>query len=1379
MKIFDFLLSLFESVSRIFTREKYRDKHNQGKSDLDHGVQENNRINLEREDSLTVDEFPAAEFETVVEQSIQNSYESYKLFEEPDSNSIVETEDNNLTVKYPNVFIENDLSSDNTKMDFEAINNFRTRSPFSHPGLIDSTSIEELDVDNFLKNLASDELDEIISNKISLLERYFFEALKRFEYIGELPLSEKAYHSIRSYIRINAYTNGKINPRYTLPTLFSISMVFCARYSDNEARDFWKPYARQVWGLEPTQYFQKVCRELFTFSRQYLQKHINYSFSIQNQGDVVRPVYQHAIIPHYLQIYFAEWLVANLKTLLNHSSENLLFILQDDELLEYVPGRLKNFIRDEETKETAARLIARMTDAIRLFQELDNPEAVESMISSNIEKSIWDVIYKKLMEDPTHWKKLKRFTPQLAWLWDLEVDDIFLTLSKFRSNHSVKPDSITWAEKDAEDLKGNEVLKKIYPWRVESGEWEVDPERIPAKGPLDGIILILSENFDLDEVKQIQPDQIYFERSVPILEKPLLYFRVDPQRNGAVKKEEINSDGKWIIVSNEDFYITDNKGNKIQTSSRNLPYYLREAGFNRAIDCDVQLPITVNLGEKPIVFSKTQEHHEFNPSLRGIEKVPGLSKDIPQIFASKNIDFAFSIYPDSSIFQRTYLEIKPNGKPSQLFLLADLVIQSKIKMDGNLWTINFSTFIEHPGGYSTNLRRNTKPLLNEPLQFSWLPESVEIIGPAMDVCYSPLTPLRVIIRGVSKEDVIPIQDEKSKILPIDNSVTLEWKVLNNPNCRFDLSWQGSMIHFKWDIDRVSAWVQGGVDKNLLFENQAKLAVLQVRGRPKENFSWLIGDAGKERTEQLNTRGEYQANLLETAVRDMLSEEKQALTSVSISIRNKTWKLFDYFNKPKIEINKVHYKKPELEISLIQFHRYSGFYTLQVRDVTNQSNPEILSTMELLKEKFTLQKDFHPGNYQIEILLHDVLICTSPIFQVDEELEQIDPENKKVHKSENWGTSGHYFQVLTSTRKDFFECSVEGLPIEPVVEQLKKIHTLEEWIIDAPREEAFKRLLPAWAVLKHPLRFTTNKHARILHVYPEKVAYGGRAGSGYVDLKIAGEIIRMAANWKPGKNSEYSELLMRIPHEQNVTIFSELDPDDLWPAYQCVDCGTIVASREGTCFKLPPSIVQLHLHEKNRKLTDQFDDTVYKKHIEVDIRQVKDKDLHYVYDAKDVINNLTFKLLSKGYLKINLRNLECPINLYSDTDYKLAIYDLFDHVKTSTIEIQNLRKAKELVRIFQYFGDDNLNIPAISAMGRLVANMKPVNDYSIIPINILTLAMILRMKANRRQDYKELLTNLDVSEERLVEFVKWAVVGCPKLLEWSVAWTELFYLHSVS
>ncbi len=1241
--------------------------------------------------------------------------------------------------------------------------------------------LTEQEIDVFLKDLETDNLESISSWPLPKLENYLFHALQRSEFVGEFPISNKAFIQLAEYIRCNAKSKGKIDQKRIPPVLFLIGMVFCARYSESDARNFWEPYASMVWGLDAASLsFQQKCRKHFVNCREDLHQVLSLNFRNLNSGDVVRPVYQHAIIPSYIQGQFAEWLVNNFEALLQYPAEQLPLILQNEKSLDYIPRQLRDFIRGEETKETAAHLITRMSNAVKLFHETEQGDAVESVMSSSIERSLWQVIYKKLINDQSQLAKLRRFTPRLEWCWDLNDDEVFLNLSNVRSDRSEKPDSVTWAAKDAEYLKGNDVLVKIYPGNMGSGDWEINSVRIPAEGPLDGNILVLSEDFDLDEDKQSQYGHIIFERTVPPLQKPVIYFRVNPRRNIAVQKEQIDSDGSWIIVSSDHIQVTDNSGNQVQVRPQNIPYRLREAGYIQAGVYSIQPPVTVHLLEKTIIFESTDNQQEINPFLRGVEKVSGLSTDIPPVFCSPNVDFLFSINPSSHYLRRTWLSIRRNGEFLQSIVLADLVNQGKMRMDENLCDVDLTSFLTQSGAYSINLLYNLRSLFDEPVQFAWLPEDVEIVGPRPDVCYSPLNPLQVTIRGVSEEQVIPIHDEKSKITTEGDALKIEWKMIRNPQCRFDILWECWLIHFCWNIDRVSAWIEGGGDKNQVSEGQEQDVVLQVRGQPKEDFSWIIEGMGKQRNTQLNARGEFYANLLETEVRDMLLEDRQARSTVSVAIRGCTWKLFDYFKKPGIEVTKVNYQKPTLEVSLTQIRKLRGTYIIQVRQTTDQSKPEVLSTIEVLENNLTFQVILNPGEYRLEILLYDVLIQASPTFQVEGEPTTVEEPSPKVQVIENYGSPEHLFRVLTATKQELLSRSYDRLPVTPAIEQLQLIHTPEEWLTNECRNEGLKRLLPSWAVLMYPLRFTTKNHRRIFHAFPEKVAYGGRAGRGYVELKLAEEKMRIAASWRPGKDPEYSELWMGISQERNIRFFSELDQDELWPAYQCKDCGTIVASRNGPYIKLPPSVVRLHLHGKERKLNEQFIDTVYdeQNRVEVSISQYKEKLLLHAYWAKDTVFNNYLKFLIEGKTRPVYRDLEQPINLFSNNDYGLAVSDLFEHLQHPAIH-KLLEYSSEFDQLDQHMEHEKLNIPAFSAMQRLMQYVYESASPLNIPGNILSLAMALRLKPHQPQAYNNLLANLGISEDNLVEFVKYTAQGCPKMLEWSIAWAELFYVHAIS
>jgi hypothetical protein len=708
-------------------------------------------------------------------------------------------------------------------------------------------SLSDQDVDAFLEGLQVENLDTILGWSLPNLENHLFHALRRFDFVGDLPVSHEAFLKIVKYIRRIGRNKGKIDPKRLPPVLFLVSMVFCARYSESEARKFWDPYANLVWGLnEASLSFQQRCRKHFVNCREDLNSSLYLPFSFRSFGDVVRPVYQHAIIPSYLQEHFADWLVDNYEALIQYSSNQLSLILLNEPSLDYVPQRLRDFIQGEETSDTAARLIVQMVRAIKLYYETEQPESVESVMTSSIEKSIWQVVYKQIIRDEIRIVKLRKSTPKLEWCWNIEDEQLFLLLSNIRSSSIEKPDSITWIEKNSEYLFENVIFKKIYPWRMKSGDWEVDPIRISAEGPLNGSILVLSEEYNLNDRKEDQVKHIVFERGVPQFPTSAMFFRCNSQRNYAVQKQSIDSDGDWIIASPETLEVIDQYGNQISLHPISLVHLLRKSGFTQACRVKIELPVTVLVGEEAVIFQRTEDQLDLDLSLEGSYKVFGMTPDVPPVFSNPEVFLQFSIDPKIYPLHRTWLSIYRSGHFYQSILLSELKKQGTLTLDDKQWMVDLERFLTQPGSYSIHLLHNLKPLLNEPVQFSWLPENVRLTGPDQGTTYSPMHPLQILLQGISIEKVITLDEEKRKITEDETGIQLEWKLIKNSQCRFAIDWESTLIHFCWDIQRVSAWIEGAGDKNQVIDYQIQDVSLHVRGQPNEEFFWVIEGTGTER-----------------------------------------------------------------------------------------------------------------------------------------------------------------------------------------------------------------------------------------------------------------------------------------------------------------------------------------------------------------------------------------------------------------------------------------------------------------------------------------------------------------------------------------------------
>ncbi|MFA5584651.1 MAG: hypothetical protein WDA09_10595, partial [Bacteriovoracaceae bacterium] len=917
-----------------------------------------NSIGDEESDSHIVEDLPTAE-----DISIDGPDEEYETLYPPEK-----TVSTLPLAKSPSV----------TMHEKEALNSKSSASPkkiqlsdvFSRlPLPIQETEEEEQKVDEFIKQLEDDQVEDLFNLPIRELDYKFTIALQRYDYIGELPISEKIFIKLSEYLREKTEKNGKVNPRRTLPTILVISMVFCARYSEEDSRNFWEPYANQVWRCKNSQSFQGGLRKLFMYSRQYLNEILGLDFDYRNEGDVVRPVYQHAILPSYLQNNFADWLISNFDGLMQYPPEQLREVLKQEETVNYVSPRLRNFLQKEDTIDAAARIVARMTDAIRLFDEEGNSDAVESALLSSFERSLWDSIYQRLADNDLRIKTLRKVSPKLTWQWDLENEELYLCLNRVHSDKNEMPDAIIWAEKETEILDKNSV-EAIYPLRAPSGDWETEPWNSLTLGPLDGNILILSDNFNLDHPTQEQDSSIIFERSVPVFPEHIMYFRVNRSNNIGEIKDKIDSNGHWLIVSIDDIQIEDLSGS-VGLDKRYLPNNLREIGFTQVVLCEIVLPCTIYINDEVIEFESAPEKSQIHYSIKGEQKIPNLAKNCPPVYASPDLELELSLNIHSRTFKRSLLSIRNNGEFLSSVYLSNLLRKGHLKSLEDLCLIDLSPYLASPGSYTLSLVQDLKPLLDNSIRFSWLPEQVQVVGPTQNSSFSPENPIMIEIEGVRPETIQPYVDEKCKVISCENKVKLQWKLLKGTKCRFDLLYENYPIHFCWDVDRVAAWIEGGGDRNIVSEGQETAVELHIRGKSREPFLWKIEGSEEQRQSFLNAKGEYNLKLLKTEVFDMLMENSLLKPDVSIGIRGYTWTLFEYFKQPKIEVVDILYNKHILSFSLIQDRKLKGQYSIIIRNDVNQVVFE--TAEEVLKDDYVFTIEMISGEYHLEIHLFDTYI----------------------------------------------------------------------------------------------------------------------------------------------------------------------------------------------------------------------------------------------------------------------------------------------------------------------------------------------------------------------------------------------------------------------
>lgn len=1216
------------------------------------------------------------------------------------------------------------------------------------------------------------------------LEIFLLNAYKHYDLLGEIPFGRKSFEYFCDLIQQCYIKNSRTKITQVPPALFVASMVFCARYSEEEARNFWKPYANIVWKTESHQYFQYVSRKHFVACKFFLQKYYDFIFPIINDGDVVRPVYYQAVIPYYLQSNFAEWLVDRFEQLLDFSIDDLPHVLQKEKSLDYVPPRLRNFVQQSETSDTAAKLIQQMAKAVRLFQSTEQYEAVNSVMSSPIERSLWKEIHQDLIEKQLKLEKIRKYTPKLEWVWDLDNNDINLLLSQVRASRIEKPNLVVWAKKGSLNLSNEEIILDVYPWQLSNGDWELEPELISDKGDLDGKIFVLSEEFDFEEQLRNQDDHVIIENDIPELKKNLMFFFISSNRSIAREKEKINGNGDWIILSKESIEILDHASERCVFENIYIPQVLREKGFNIAKKYSLTLPVILQSQSEKITFQHPQTTFVLQADLMGKKQILGLSQNIQPIYQSPNVKIRLDAEFPKHQLNRIWVSIYKGGVFINSVSLAELQKQDLFIKESNGYIISLREFIYEPGSYSVSILHDLQLLIEENLRFAYLPE-IKIVGPDPNICYSPANPLEILINGINQSQIKTGVEEKVKIAQSGTSISLLWKELRFPECRFSLQWKGNNIHFGWDIDRVSAWIDGGGDKRNFRVGHEKNVILHVRGEPKEEFIWFIDDTEHRRKVNLDSQGEYCRGFNQSVLRDLLKSSRLAQSKVSITIRDHTWEVFVYNKIPILNFKSIKYEKPYLSISLSQSERLEGDFTIQIRDKERPIRPIIISRVKRLEENIRNEINLLTGKYQTEILLGNEILAVSQVFIVKEKIIEIVQRSGReiiIKKDEDF-SSKKLFSSLTSDYQEILSINETTQPnLISILNQLIRINSSDTWVTREKLDDGLKRLLPSWAVLQYPLRFRTEKHNRIFHIFPQQTVFGGIVGKGYMSVKLEHDPVKIYAAWNTDLKKNKTCLWVMIPQVDSVDRFCDLDEYDLWPGYQCVDCGIIVGSKNGNYLRLSPQTSIAHKHNKSRSIRDQFLDVVYDTPIEVKVSQYQEKKLSHCYWPNEIVGDNYFNDLCEGKMRSMQGDINIPIDTFTPKDYYIAISEAYQNYKNPIYKMalkQIIGKDKLFEVIKSFILEKKDDVPAFSAILRLDQNIVSKQRLFFLPKYILLLSLVLRLKANNPQIYKNLQEKDDMIENEVVILTFQSMKACPKLLEWSIAWAEIVFNHAIS
>lgn len=145
-------------------------------------------------------------------------------------------------------------------------------------------------------------------------------------------------------------------------------------------------------------------------------------------------------------------------------------------------------------------------------------------------------------------------------------------------------------------------------------------------------------------------------------------------------------------------------------------------------------------------------------------------------------------------------------------------------------------------------------------------------------------------------------------------------------------------------------------------------------------------------------------------------------------------------------------------------------------------------------------------------------------------------------------------------------------------------------------------------------------------------------------------------------------------------------------------------------------------------------------------------------------------------------INIPLDIFKPTDYYIATSEAFQNYENPNFQIsikQIIGKERLFNDIKDLVFEKKDEVPPFSAVLRLEQQILSGNRLYFLPKYVLLLSTLLRLKAFNPQIYEEFLARDTVIENEIVSLTFQAMESCPKLLEWSIAWTEIFFNHAIS
>jgi hypothetical protein len=1253
------------------------------------------------------------------------------------------------------------------------------------------------------------------------LELQLRQQWEQVDLIGKLPIIEAEFQEMCSVIKKEAlaenYQTKEIEgqPLKVPPALFLTTMVFTARYSQTEARKFWEPYQYLVWGREHSQAFQTRCRKRFKQAVAFAQLEFDFYFPMQSEGDLVSPIYRHAIIPAYLQSYFAQWLRSKWKQILQLEEEELLFALQQEENLQELPYVLRYFIQSPETADTATELIQNMATAVSLYREGATLEDIQGLLTNSpIEQSIWQELAQDFLGQ-SEAKEFRRGTHRLEWIWAQEDIEMQLRLWNLIVMDDEMPDRLVWMSKNSpiKDVIYGDIYIELDPWETEEGTWLIDEVIFEGEeGPLNGELIVLGET-DSELARLLVP---------PLPQNPIQFFRLTQQDVYAIPiAENYVQMGRYIVAQQKGVTLWDEENQQIFPEDKMfLPDLL--AGYEQAGVYKISLPLTIKQDETILhTLQSTQRIQIGKPTIEGSDPIPNLSSKVPPTFTSSDI-WLHIPYATERLVNRTSLWLK-SAKRTRQIPLRDLNVAPD--QDG-LLRVPIGTIIADfgAGNYTVELRQNLRSILSTTLAFSYLP-GVTIHPPCITDFYTPLHLPTGRIKGVQLTELA--NRERLTVMRLEEETfDITWRDLRQ-GCRLQIQSNGNLIPLVWDVSRFFVWLEPRLQKmELLLEDLLNTTLKAMTTRKDIEFFWLqIAGTNEKRFINFNKRKRFSGVLGNDSLYDALKLQEGNRLEINVHLFKESWPLFTMRRRPQLTQVEVEYDETERSI-ILNTHLdqvWQEPVCFRVRSLSYPlAPPQVSMPAPKLQDIHFIPADLLPDNYCLDILDDNSTrpLCQDLVFTVGQpkvrhrynsQLLDLIAQDTEESVPEELGESfvmilaeeaqrrGTAKDILTPYRLwQLFTLPVDAyddltdallLALSPILPRLKAIHEVEQW------EEKIG-LLPAWAVTSRPMSgyFHNFDNPPRLLIYPEIASCKGQKGIGHLNLQFGGEGSekqRVYVRWQP-VSGDLVQLIMGIdPEATPDKRYAHLDPDqyewDMYSVYQCAGCGwftddirsDIVQRRHRHGQAKAQFIDALIPQDESEYVLSQLVLSSYKEHLDLDSQDLPET----VIDQEAVLDFIQ---------QDEVIDLSPSVPPLSPDAYRYAWAACLQRYRT---DMEATRQLDRLVRhpqwrpafkelttsVLAQIEDETMPAAFIASARLLDALSLHAKQQPLLTLDIHLFLLVLLIRSEQYDPHrtKKLCKQISLARKDLSRMLHISHTYCPELLQWAFTWVELFHIHTIS